>query len=93
VDLRRAFLSMLLFSLAPHHPISTLYSSIIDLEVCVRSYISLNIWPSGKSPNRNQPTTKEDTIIYLRDKWNIEEDVLIFERFFLGTFGNILKRT
>jgi hypothetical protein len=95
VDLRRAFLCMFLFSLAPHHPTnkSTLYSSIIDLEVCVRSYISLNIWPSGKSPNRNQPTMKEDTIIFLQDKWNFQKDVLIFERFFVGTFGNILKRT
>jgi len=75
VDLRRAFLCMLLFSLAPHHPTNTLYSSISDLEVCVRSYIILNIWPSGKSPNRNQLNMKEDTIIFLQDKWNFEKDV------------------
>jgi len=77
---------MFLFSLAPHHPTNTLYSFIIDLEVCVRSYTSLNIWTSGKSPNRNQRSTKEETIIFLQDKWSFEKGVRIFERFFDGIF-------
>jgi hypothetical protein len=89
VDLRRAFLRMHLFSLVSHHPTNALYSSIIDLELCVRSYTSLNIGLRVKSPNIKHPSTKEDSVIFIEDKWNFEKCVGIFDRFFDGTFGSI----